>query len=48
MGQCSYEKEHIYRAGNVVIGEDELVSRKQLLESKFYKELISRDKNMGQ
>lgn len=32
--------------GNVILGE-ELVPRAQLLESKFYKECLSRDPNMG-
>ena len=32
--------------GNVILG-DELVPREQLLESKFYKECLSRDKNMA-
>jgi DNA-binding CsgD family transcriptional regulator/PAS domain-containing protein len=33
--------------GNVILGE-ELVPREQLLESKIYKECLSRDKNMAQ
>lgn len=46
--KAAIEKELLSEAGDVVIGEDDLVPRKQLLESKFFKECLSRDKNMGQ
>lgn len=42
------EKNLFSEAGSVLIGDDDLVPRKRLLESKFYKECLSRDKNMAQ
>lgn len=40
-------EKNLFFEGNVIFGE-ELVSREQLLESKIYKECLSRDKNMAQ
>jgi DNA-binding CsgD family transcriptional regulator len=40
-------EKNLFHEGNVLIGED-LVPREQLLETTFYKEFLSRDKNTGQ
>jgi len=40
-------EKNLYTEGNVVVGEDHL-PREKLLATDFYKEFLSRDKNMGQ
>lgn len=45
-GQVAAAKRLVFE-GNVALDTD-MISREQLLESKYYKEYLSRDKNMGQ